>query len=404
MVERDKNTIGPGENRVDESSRKYIDENGTNWVQEAYLKRKYMLAGKTIRRRLSMVGTISGRGIKRPVTILYNEPEADILLEPLVVLPIADRDTNQLTDSNEKKWITNAQASTKRPEISYQSIKILLRGLKTIRGRDSQGRERNFYDEEEIEQVISEYIALPVADKKNGFYEREDGKVFASKRAFESRSTGSGLEKSLQNSETVEVRGNGIHKATFFEFDKISRGIDLFLGLPQIDRKTLKYVDCLGYTWQTLPSVASEFGVSPESFRNKVDHVTIMTGRNTSGRKCTLFRREDIIDLLGGFLSLPKEDKALGVLIDKDGSSLITAWSFAKRYGISSYTASICLNDILYRMGRDKVGKETKFYRESEALRNLEDLRLKRENKPVESETISSEEADEMIRRLLKEI
>lgn len=126
--------------------------------------------------------------------------------------------------------------------------------------------------------------------------------------------------------------------------------------------------------WLSARAIRKELGISPGLLLRHTENIRSVQESLGSKRVVTLYSLSDVTTNFREYLALPKVEKITGRYLDEKGESWFAAETAAAETGFSSSIMPRYLASISQIEGRDRVGRQTRLYSESEAKNALDRL------------------------------
>lgn len=364
--------------QVDDETEKYIDQQGKAWTPTQFFLRKFGIGSKLLACHLREVDSIDGRSRTGQKTNLYNEEQVNQQLRNLISLPKVDKTDGIYTDSDGERWAPAYYFFRKLSGVGNGTVSKLLEKTRSIKGRGKSGFEVTLFNHQEAVDVLKAYLEPPIVDKETFKYTDEEGESWVTIATLSKELGLSHSSLSIRLNGVSFINGKDVsgHKAVLFNEKEAKKKLQGIVDLPHVSDSSRIFTDKNGENWTTLNYFSKEFGLSYTVLTRHLKSVRSQLGVGGDGHETILYSLEDSLHHIRKLLFIPRLDKN-GIFIDKDGKKWAPLRFFRDKFRVNHSTLVQMKKSVSFIEGKDKNGRIRQLYNFEELIEIIKSKRAK---------------------------
>ncbi|MBI2327226.1 hypothetical protein HYU92_02800 [Candidatus Curtissbacteria bacterium] len=218
-------------------------------------------------------------------------------------------------------------------------------------------------------------LSLPKVDKETRWTDA-NGNNWASSYFFRKnfKINGPTLSKRLIGVPSRAGVGLKGHEIRLYNEAEVSRRINEFFALPQVDSSIGQYQNEDGECWAPANYFKVNHGLSAEKLSKFMQGVRSIAGRDGVGHETILYNVPEVTSQINNFLLLPRVNNETGSYTENSTSSWVSRRVLRSRFQVSGTSLSSLLVDVPQIQGRSRVGAEVVLFDESKASEKISEF------------------------------
>lgn len=345
----------------------YVDDQKEIWAPLKTLAKRVELSEGLVTKYLIEARSIKGRSSTGQETILFSETDLLIRLKGDHTLPRVDKQSGRYVDQASKSWVSITTLA-KENGFAPRTLMLRINQIPTIRGRDKGGHLVLLVAESEALEQLNYLKSLPKVDEESKIFQDENKENWVTIYYLH---TMLGIDyatvkRLIEGVRSIEGRWANGRIGVLYNQKETQGRIEPYLKLPQVDKDNNKHFDQQGEGWISIGSLHDKYNIAVGVIARYTADVRSIQGRNRNGLEVTLYNEIELERNLQDFLSLPQVDKQTVVFVDPENKTWAPVVYFHKKLGIDYRTIAAYLEGVDHIRGKDKGGKETVLYSETQ--------------------------------------